>query len=52
MSKLVLPLKPPPHPFPFLQATPGLLVRSGEVYRGQTISELGVYSTFLKASSG
>jgi len=34
------------------KAFPGILVRSGEVYRGQTISELGVYSTFLKSKTG
>ena len=32
--------------------TPAVLVRAGEVYRGDAVSELGVYSTYLRSATG
>mmetsp|Transcript_42857 Transcript_42857/g.89523 ORF Transcript_42857/g.89523 Transcript_42857/m.89523 type:complete len:347 (+) Transcript_42857:344-1384(+) len=36
----------------FPRASPALLVRNGEIHRGEAVSELGVYSTFLRTHSG
>ena len=34
------------------KAAPAVLVRAGEVYRGYAVSELGVYSTYLRSATG
>jgi len=34
------------------KAAPAVLVRAGEVYRGDAVSELGVYSTYLRSATG